>query len=76
MAVSKNSEINLDIVLNGMPIVHCRQYRYLGSTVNSKWDISQEICSRIELACNVFIKMQKLLKCQNLRLNLHLRMVK
>ncbi|CAG9827935.1 unnamed protein product [Diabrotica balteata] len=59
-----------------VPVHRVHRFKYLGYTVNDKWDPEVEIKIRIEIARSTFIKMRKLLSNRNLSINLRWRATK
>jgi hypothetical protein len=72
LLVSKTAtpDTNTNFVINSEPIERVTHYKYLGTWVNEKWDQSQEIKTRIEIARSAFLKMRRLLSNRDLNLGL------
>ena len=55
MVIRKNTIPNVDrLYINNSPLETVEKIKYLGSTVNEKWDHSAEIRQRIEIARDAF----------------------
>ena len=76
MVISRKTNASVHVKLDGKNIERCTSYKYLGCVVNEKWDMSQEVRSRLEQARNVFVKMNKVFLSRNLNLELRKRMLK
>lgn len=76
MVVSKKITPQTNLQINHTTVEQVRSYKYLGCTVNDRWEQHQEIKSRIEQARNAFGKMRPLLCNRNLSIELRKRMVK
>jgi len=76
MVVTKKENIPASLTLDGEDIERCARCKYLGCVVNERWDMTQEIGSRIEQARTVFVKMQRTLTSRNINVDLRLRMVR
>ena len=76
MVIKKNTIPNVDrLYINNSPLETVQKIKYLGSTVNEKWDHSAEIRQRIEIARGAFQRMRPLLSGHNLSQELRLRLV-
>ena len=77
MVIRKNVIPNVDgLHINNSPLETVQQIKYIGSTVNEKWDHSAEIGLRIEIARGAFQRIRPLQSGHNLSLELRLRLVR
>lgn len=76
MVISKNRNVQTNIMIEGKRLEQVEKYKYLGCIINEKWDHSTEIKSRIEQARAAFLKMRKLICCPDLNLQLRMRIVR
>lgn len=76
MMVSRTSNVNLNITVNGKKIQQVSKFRYLGSWLTEDLDPDVEIRSRIEQARVTFMNMRALLSNNSLNLALRYRFVK
>ena len=76
MTISNNALPPMVFTLDRETIKRVERYTYLGLMVNSNWDQSVEVRSRIEKARTVFNKMKTFFVSRNLSLKLKIRMVR
>jgi len=50
MVISKQDRVSDNLNLNGEAVERCHHFKYLGCLVNERWEMAQEINSRIEQA--------------------------
>jgi len=75
MVISKQDRVSDNLSLNGEAVERCHHFKYLGCLVNERWEMAQEINSRIEQARGVFTRMKKVFSDRTLSLKLRLKMI-
>lgn len=76
MHVSKRHHQGEQLIIGTEPVQQVNKYCYLGSFVNSEWDQSMEIRSRIEKARTAFNNMRSLFVSRDLSIKLKIRLAK
>lgn len=76
MVISKNGELPANLSTGNQQIQQVSSFRYLGCLLNSKWDSTQEIRSRIEQARAAFSNMKKVLTSRDLSIPLRIRLLR
>jgi len=76
MIVSRQPNDNKELYIDNNQIERVNKFKYLGTTLNDKWDNDKEIKVRIATARNTFIKFNTYLLRQEVPLGLRLSVVK
>lgn len=77
MVVSKTNNNTTDTLqINNASVDRVQNFKYLGVTINEKWDNSKEIRCRIELARDAFFRYQKVLCSHDINIETKLRFIK
>ena len=50
MIISRKEFHNINLKINGETIERVRKFKYLGATLNEKWDCDEEVKTRIGIA--------------------------
>lgn len=76
MIVSRQPHDNADLYIDNNQIERVNKFKYLGTTLNDRWDNDEEVKIRIATARSTFIKFSTYLLRQEVPLGLRLRVVK
>ncbi|KAI5732155.1 hypothetical protein M8J77_022354 [Diaphorina citri] len=76
MVISKENQSNTNLLMKGQQLEKVDKIKYLGCNLNSDWETSREIKSRIEQARATFTRMQNIFKSHNLSMDLKIRMIR
>lgn len=76
MIISRQDHTLAQINIDNRPIQTVSNFKYLGTTLNDKWDCDVEIKTRIAMARSAFTKFSKFLLRREISLSLKLRVVK
>jgi len=76
MVIRKNTITSAYLNVNQTRIERVKQYCYLGTTINEKWDNTQEIKSHISKGTTPFSKMSAIFKNHNLIIKTKMRYIR
>jgi Reverse transcriptase (RNA-dependent DNA polymerase) len=76
LVISKNNIPRIPFYANNTALRHAERISYLGCDLNSNWDHSQEVRTRIEKARSTFSSMRKILCNMNLNIQIRTRVLR
>ena len=76
MIISRQEFNNINLTINGEAIERVAKFKYLGATLNEKWDCDEEVKIRIGTAKTTYLKMKNILLQRTLPVCLRLRVIK
>lgn len=76
MIVSRQPHENAHLYIDNMQIERVNKFKYLGTTLNDKWDNDDEVKIRVAIARSTFVRFNTYLLRQEIPMNLRLRVVK
>lgn len=75
MILNRQIHEDANLIIN-QSIERVKQFKYLGSTLNDRWDSDGEVKVRVAMTRNTFIKFNSYLLRREVSLSLKLRVVK
>lgn len=76
MVITKDRQLNTELIVNNDTIERVNKYKYLGTWVNNNNDVTDEIRCRIETARSAFVKMKSFFCNKDLNLQLRIRLMR
>lgn len=76
MIISRQEFGNINLTINGEAIERVSRFKYLGATLNEKWDCDEEVKTRIGIAKATYSRMRNILLQRTLPVDLRLRVIK